>query len=158
MGLLEAGVRLLIPLFVFTATGILFISIVSAMNRRIRPALDRLLLGLIMGMALYMLGATVLNALFRVKLTTLSMAGTFFVTCGAMGWVVWKRRVNPLGERSWVQVLVAAALVVIFVLAMLLTPADPTSMLLMACPLTILYFGGILLCHFMPRSKSPYRD
>jgi len=50
------------------------------------------------------------------------------------------------------------AILVIFVLAMLLTPADPTSMLLMACPLTILYFGGILLCHFMPRSKSPYRD
>jgi len=116
MGLLEAAVRLVIPLFVFTATGILFISIVAAMDRRIRPVLDRALLGLLMGMALYMLGATVLNTLFRVKLTTLSVAVTFFVTCGAMGWVVWKRRVNPLGERSWVQVLVAGALLVVFAL------------------------------------------
>jgi len=48
------------------------------------------------------------------------------------------------------------AILVIFVLSMFLTPADPTSMLLMAGPLTVLYFGGILLCHFMPRSESPF--
>jgi len=47
------------------------------------------------------------------------------------------------------------AILVIFTLAMFLTPADPTSMLLMAIPLTFLYFGGILLCKFMPRSRSP---
>ncbi len=48
------------------------------------------------------------------------------------------------------------AILVIFVLAMFLTPADPTSMLLMAGPLTILYFGGILLCHYLPRKQSPF--
>lgn len=47
------------------------------------------------------------------------------------------------------------AVLVIFVIAMFLTPADPMSMLLMALPLTILYFGGIQLCRFMPRSTSP---
>ncbi|HUT90969.1 MAG TPA: twin-arginine translocase subunit TatC [Thermoguttaceae bacterium] len=50
------------------------------------------------------------------------------------------------------------AILVIFVLSMLLTPADPGSMLMMAIPLTILYFGGILLCRFMPRSRSPYDE
>ena len=48
------------------------------------------------------------------------------------------------------------AILVIFVIAMFLTPADPTSMFLMALPLTILYFGGILLCKLMPRSESPF--
>ena len=38
------------------------------------------------------------------------------------------------------------------------TPPDPTSMLLMDCPLTLLYFGGILLCRFLPRAKSPYDE
>jgi len=50
------------------------------------------------------------------------------------------------------------AVLVIFVIAMFLTPADPTSMVLMAGPLTILYFGGILMCLFMPRSQSPYDE
>ena len=50
------------------------------------------------------------------------------------------------------------AILVIFILAMFLTPADPTSMLLMAAPLTILYFGGILLCKYMPRNRSPYDE
>jgi sec-independent protein translocase protein TatC len=40
---------------------------------------------------------------------------------------------------------------VIFVLAMILTPSDPYSMLLMAVPLTLLYFGGVAMCRFMPR-------
>ena len=39
------------------------------------------------------------------------------------------------------------AVLIVFVLSMFLTPADPISMLLMAVPLTILYFGGIGLCH-----------
>jgi sec-independent protein translocase protein TatC len=50
------------------------------------------------------------------------------------------------------------AVLVIFVLSMLLTPADPGSMLLMAIPMTALYFGGILLCRYMPRSRSPYEE
>jgi sec-independent protein translocase protein TatC len=47
------------------------------------------------------------------------------------------------------------AILVIFILAMLLTPADPTSMLLMAVPLTFLYACGILLCKWLPRKSSP---
>ena len=50
------------------------------------------------------------------------------------------------------------AILVIFVIGMMLTPADPYSMLLMAIPLTFLYFGGILLCKYMPRKSSPYDD
>ena len=50
------------------------------------------------------------------------------------------------------------AILVIFVLAMFLTPADPQSMLLMAVPLTVLYFGGVLLCYLFPRSESPYDE
>ena len=50
------------------------------------------------------------------------------------------------------------AVLVIFVIGMLLTPADPYSMLLMAIPLTILYFGGVLLCHYLPKAASPYDD
>jgi sec-independent protein translocase protein TatC len=49
------------------------------------------------------------------------------------------------------------AILVIFVLAMLLTPTgDPYTMLLMACPLTLLYFGGVLLCKLMPKAKSRF--
>jgi sec-independent protein translocase protein TatC len=51
------------------------------------------------------------------------------------------------------------AILGIFVLAMLLTPSgDPYSMMLMAGPLTILYFGGVLLCHFLPRGRSRFDE
>ena len=43
------------------------------------------------------------------------------------------------------------AVLVIFVIAMVLTPSDPYSMMLMAVPLVLLYFGGVLLCKMMPR-------
>jgi sec-independent protein translocase protein TatC len=47
------------------------------------------------------------------------------------------------------------AVLAIFVLAMVLTPSgDPYSMLLMAGPLVALYFGGIVLCRFMPRHRG----
>lgn len=42
------------------------------------------------------------------------------------------------------------AVLVISILSMFLTPADPGSMLLMGVPLIVLYFGGILLCRYMP--------
>ena len=45
------------------------------------------------------------------------------------------------------------AVLVIFVLALLLTPGDPGSMLLMAVPLTVLYFAGIFFCWLFPRSS-----
>lgn len=48
------------------------------------------------------------------------------------------------------------AVMLIFVLSMFLTPADPWSLLLMAIPLTFLYFGGILMCKFFPRRESEF--
>lgn len=43
------------------------------------------------------------------------------------------------------------AVLAIFVIAMILTPSpDPYSMLLMAVPLTALYFGGVALCRWLP--------
>jgi len=50
------------------------------------------------------------------------------------------------------------AILVICVISMLLTPADPMSMMLMAIPLTLLYFAGILLCVWMPRTKNPFAE
>ncbi|MDO4551142.1 MAG: twin-arginine translocase subunit TatC [Planctomycetia bacterium] len=50
------------------------------------------------------------------------------------------------------------AILIIFVISMFLTPADPTSLILMAGPLSILYIGGIFLCKIMPRIKNPYVD
>jgi len=47
------------------------------------------------------------------------------------------------------------AVMAISVISMLLTPADPISMILMAAPLTVLYFLGIGMCKWMP---SPARD
>lgn len=46
------------------------------------------------------------------------------------------------------------AILAIFVIAAILTPPDPWSMTLLAFPLTLLYFGGILLCRFMPRGPG----
>jgi sec-independent protein translocase protein TatC len=43
------------------------------------------------------------------------------------------------------------AVVVIFVISAILTPPDPSSQLLMAIPLCLLYFGGMALCKFFPR-------
>jgi sec-independent protein translocase protein TatC len=50
------------------------------------------------------------------------------------------------------------AVLVIFVLSMLLTPADPVSMMLMAGPLTLLYFLGVALCKWMPRWHNPFSE
>ena len=44
------------------------------------------------------------------------------------------------------------AVVVIFIIAAILTPPDPSSQLLMAIPLCLLYFGGMALCKFFPRN------
>jgi len=50
------------------------------------------------------------------------------------------------------------AVLVIFVIAMIVTPADPISMLMLAVPLTVLYFGGVALCRFLPKRKSPFGE
>jgi sec-independent protein translocase protein TatC len=49
------------------------------------------------------------------------------------------------------------AILTIFVVAMVLTPADPVSMLLMAVPLCFLYVLGIGMCKWMPRGRSPFQ-
>jgi len=50
------------------------------------------------------------------------------------------------------------AILCIFVISMLLTPADPVSMMLMAVPLTGLYFLGVGLCKWMPRGRNPFDE
>lgn len=50
------------------------------------------------------------------------------------------------------------AVLIIFFLSMILTPADPTSMVLMAIPLSALYLGGIGLCHVFPRRSNPLAE
>ncbi|MEZ6055721.1 MAG: twin-arginine translocase subunit TatC [Planctomycetaceae bacterium] len=47
------------------------------------------------------------------------------------------------------------AILVIAFLSMVLTPADPMSMVLMMFPLLVLYEFGILLCHYSP-SSNPF--
>ncbi|MEM6363529.1 MAG: twin-arginine translocase subunit TatC, partial [Planctomycetota bacterium] len=46
------------------------------------------------------------------------------------------------------------AVVVIFVISMLVTPADVTSMFALAIPLMLLYGLGIALCMYMPRGRG----
>ncbi|MFO0013510.1 MAG: twin-arginine translocase subunit TatC [Planctomycetota bacterium] len=45
------------------------------------------------------------------------------------------------------------AILVIAVISMVLTPADVSSMIGMAVPLVALYFLGIAMCHYLPRSN-----
>jgi len=48
------------------------------------------------------------------------------------------------------------AILAIFVISAVLTPADPISIFLMAIPLTLLYFLGLGLCKWMPKIRNPY--
>lgn len=50
------------------------------------------------------------------------------------------------------------AILIICVISMVLTPADPISMLLMAVPLCFLYLLGIVMCKYMPAGKSPFAE
>jgi sec-independent protein translocase protein TatC len=50
------------------------------------------------------------------------------------------------------------AILTIFVVAMILTPADPISMMLMAAPLCALYMLGIAMCRYMPRGRNPFDE
>ncbi len=49
------------------------------------------------------------------------------------------------------------AVLVIFVVAGILMPPDPYSMILMASSLTFLYFGGVLLCKLLPKRPNPWQ-
>ena len=46
------------------------------------------------------------------------------------------------------------AVIVIFVVSAILTPADPYSMLFLAVPLCLLYFGGLSLCRWLPAVEA----
>ena len=50
------------------------------------------------------------------------------------------------------------AVVAIFALAMLLTPADPVSMVMLAVPLTLLYFLGVFLCLRLNKPANNYAN
>ena len=50
------------------------------------------------------------------------------------------------------------SVLVICFIAMVLTPSDPYSMMLMAVPLVFLFFFGILLCKLMPRRTTPFGE
>jgi sec-independent protein translocase protein TatC len=50
------------------------------------------------------------------------------------------------------------AVLVIAFIAMVLTPAEPYSMIFMTVPLVALYFFGIILCKWMPRRTTPFGD
>lgn len=50
------------------------------------------------------------------------------------------------------------AILVIAIVAMMLTPADPGSMLAMFVPLLLLYEFGILLCQWSPAKTSPFEE
>ena len=50
-----------------------------------------------------------------------------------------------------------SAVLIIAFLSMILTPADPTSMIGMCVPLIVLYFFGVMLCKWLPRVGSPHQ-
>lgn len=50
------------------------------------------------------------------------------------------------------------SVLMIFIISAVLTPADPYSIFFMAVPLTVLYFGGLLLVKYLPQhTPSPRR-
>jgi sec-independent protein translocase protein TatC len=49
------------------------------------------------------------------------------------------------------------AVLVIFVVSAVLTPADPYSLLFLAIPLCLLYFGGLAICRWLPPAGSSPR-
>ncbi|MEC9094365.1 MAG: twin-arginine translocase subunit TatC [Planctomycetota bacterium] len=50
------------------------------------------------------------------------------------------------------------AILVIAFASMMLTPQDPISMVLMAIPLAMLYFIGIMMCKFMPKGRNRFSE
>ncbi len=48
------------------------------------------------------------------------------------------------------------AILVIAIISMFLTPADPMSMMLMMVPLCLLYQLGIIMCGFSPKHQAPF--
>jgi sec-independent protein translocase protein TatC len=66
-------------------------------------------------------------------------------------------RIGIFGVKTYLSYWRIAVLVIAFI-AMVLTPAEPYSMMFMAVPLVGLYFFGIALCKWMPRRTTPFGD
>lgn len=66
-------------------------------------------------------------------------------------------RIGVIEIETYVSQWKIAVLVIAFI-SMVLTPADPISMLLLGGPLTFLYAFGILLCRFLPATKRPFPE
>jgi sec-independent protein translocase protein TatC len=47
------------------------------------------------------------------------------------------------------------AVLIIWVIAAIVTPADPISIFYLAVPLMVLFFGGVLLCKWWPKERGP---
>ncbi|NND99915.1 MAG: twin-arginine translocase subunit TatC [Pirellulaceae bacterium] len=63
------------------------------------------------------------------------------------------QRIGLIETESYIESWKVAVLV-IFILSMLLTPADVPSMIALAIPLMLLYFLGIMMCKFIPRGRG----
>ena len=50
------------------------------------------------------------------------------------------------------------AVIVIFIVSAILTPADPYSLLFLAVPLCLLYFGGLAICRWLPGTEPGRRQ
>lgn len=50
------------------------------------------------------------------------------------------------------------AILIIAIVSMMMTPADPMSMLMMMIPMLGLYELGIVMCRFSPANKSPFEE
>jgi sec-independent protein translocase protein TatC len=66
-------------------------------------------------------------------------------------------RIGILSVKTYLSHWRIAVLAIAFI-AMVLTPAEPYSMVMMAVPLIGLYFFGIALCHWMPRRTTPFGE
>ncbi len=66
-------------------------------------------------------------------------------------------RIGIFGVKTYLAHWRIAVLVIAFI-AMVLTPAEPYSMMFMATPLVGLYFFGIALCKWMPRRTTPFGE
>jgi len=62
-------------------------------------------------------------------------------------------RIGLVSVQAYLDKWRVAVLLIAFA-SMILTPADPVSMLLMLVPLVVLYFGGIAMCRWMPRTTA----
>ena len=85
------------------------------------------------------------------------MAHIFYVPLGFAMVMLFLNRINVFTIEVYLSKW-RIAVMVIFGLSMLLTPADPISMIMLAIPLTILYFFGIGLCHWLPGRRNPFGE